>query len=144
MPWLDDGDAVTERDLLAAEDLAGTKIAAGDVMFVRTGYGARRPSSESNLPGLTSECLALIRDREPAVIATDSGTDAFPSGYDELEAPVHAVCLVAMGVWIIDNCELEMLSATAESVGRSEFLVTIAPLRLKGSTGCPVNPIALY
>ena len=142
--WLDDGDAVTSQDLIAAEKLSGTEVAPGDILLVRTGYGARRPSIRSDLPGLTAECLPFIRDREPAIVGTDCGTDAVPSGYDQLQSPVHAVCLVAMGVWVIDNCELELLSRTAESLGRSHFFISIAPLRLKSSTGSPVNPIVVY
>jgi kynurenine formamidase len=141
---LDDGEGVTPDDLEAAESRAGTRVTQGDVMFVRTGYGARRPSGNSNLPGLTPECLPFIRDREPAVVATDTGTDVFPPRFEDLEAPVHAVCLVAMGVWIIDNCELEALHEMAEQTQRRAFLVAISPLRLRSSTGCPVNPIAIY
>ena len=54
------------------------------------------------------------------------------------------VCLVAMGLWLIDNANLEGLARTAARLDRWEFLVTIAPLRLKGVTGSPVNPIAVF
>src|ERR1700683_1636842 len=42
--WLEDGDAATEADLIAAEQMAGVTVSAGDLLFVRTGYGARRPT----------------------------------------------------------------------------------------------------
>ena len=56
----------------------------------------------------------------------------------------HVVCLVAMGLWLIDNANLEDLARTADRLNRWEFLLTIAPLRLKGVTGSPVNPIAVF
>jgi hypothetical protein len=54
------------------------------------------------------------------------------------------VCLVAMGLWLIDNANLEDLAQTAARLGRWEFLLTVAPLRLKNVTGSPVNPIAVF
>ena len=49
-----------------------------------------------------------------------------------------------MGLWHIDNCDLEELGATVERLGRSAFHLSLAPLRWIGATGCPVNPIALF
>lgn len=61
------------------------------------------------------------------------------------EAPsVPVVRLVAMGLWLIDNANLEDLARAAARLGRWEFLLTIALLRLKGVTGSPVNPIAVF
>ena len=56
----------------------------------------------------------------------------------------HVVCLVAMGLWLIDNANLEDLARACAERGRWEFLLAIAPLRLKSVTGSPVNPIALF
>jgi kynurenine formamidase len=139
-----DAAGITPGDLLLAERHGGVEIGEGDIVFVRTGYGARRPGRTAHLPGLTAACLSLIHERQPAVIATDTGTDAYPSGYDDIAAPVHAVCLVAMGIWIVDNCDLEPLATTAASLARYSFLCAIEPLRLKNSTGCPVNPVVVF
>jgi hypothetical protein len=56
----------------------------------------------------------------------------------------HVVSLVAMGLWLIDNANLEELAQTAGRLNRWEFLMTVAPLRLKNVTGSPVNPIAVF
>ena len=56
----------------------------------------------------------------------------------------HVVCLVAMGLWLIDNANLEDLARACAERGRWEFLLAVAPLRLKNVTGSPVNPIALF
>jgi hypothetical protein len=56
----------------------------------------------------------------------------------------HVVCLVAMGLWLIDNANLEELAQAAARLNRWEFLMTVAPLRLKNVTGSPVNPIAVF
>ena len=58
--------------------------------------------------------------------------------------PVHQVAITAMGVWIIDNANLEELAEACANRNRWEFLITVNPLRLEGATGCPVNPIAIF
>jgi hypothetical protein len=52
--------------------------------------------------------------------------------------------MVAMGLCLIDNCDLEELAATCARLSRYEFLFTLAPLRLTGGTGSPANPLATF
>jgi hypothetical protein len=61
-----------------------------------------------------------------------------------MRSPVHAIGIVAMGLWLLDNCDLEELASTCERLGRFEFQLQLAPLRIAGGTGSPVNPIALF
>jgi kynurenine formamidase len=49
-----------------------------------------------------------------------------------------------MGMWIIDNANLEELSETCKEKNRWEFMINIGPLRIVGGTGSPVNPIAIF
>jgi hypothetical protein len=49
-----------------------------------------------------------------------------------------------MGLWLIDNCQLEVLAAACERYGRWEFQFVLAPIRFQGVTGSPVNPIAVF
>ena len=58
--------------------------------------------------------------------------------------PVHQVGITAMGLWILDNPDLEELSEVCKSRNRWEFLISINPLRLYNTTGSPVNPIAIF
>jgi len=147
--WLAGAAEVTSADLDAAERLAQTRCQPGDVILVRTGYGARRLQADDvaapGLPGLGPDCLPWIRERDIAVLGTDTGTDPSPNRFaGRLLAPVHLVCLVAMGMWIIDNCDLEEAAAMAAQLGQYSFLFTAAPLRLKNSTGSPLNPVAVF
>ncbi len=57
---------------------------------------------------------------------------------------VHQLCLIAMGMWILDNCDFEAVSAAAKERQRWEFLLTAAPLAVPGGTGSPANPIATF
>ena len=56
--------------------------------------------------------------------------------------PVHQIGITAIGLHLIDNMALGSLSAACGDRGRADFLFTMAPLRIEGGTGCPVNPIA--
>jgi hypothetical protein len=58
--------------------------------------------------------------------------------------PVHAVSLVAMGLWLLDNCDLEMCATTAAEFGQWVFHLAVAPVRFAGTSGSPVNPIATF
>jgi hypothetical protein len=57
--------------------------------------------------------------------------------------PIHALALASMGMLVIDNLGLEDLAIACTREKRWEFLVVIAPLRVVGGTGSPVNPIAV-
>ena len=58
--------------------------------------------------------------------------------------PVHFIGIVAMGLHLIDNCDLEALAETCERLNRWEFFLSIQPLRLEGGTGSAVNPVAVF
>jgi hypothetical protein len=49
-----------------------------------------------------------------------------------------------MGLWILDNANLEDVAAACRARNRWEFMVTIGPLPLHNTTGSPVNPIAVF
>jgi kynurenine formamidase len=48
-----------------------------------------------------------------------------------------------MGVHLLDYLHLRKLAAVCEEVRRWEFLFVAAPLRIRGGTGSPLNPIAI-
>jgi kynurenine formamidase len=154
---LEPGHPITPDELDRAATRQSVEMQPGDILMVRTGYGARRQSSgpwpygvggesdadQPHLPGLGPACLPWMRENDVAVVGTDTGTDARPSAYSFV-APFHIVAMVAIGIWIIDNFELENLAQTCARLSRWEFLMTIAPVRLRNSTGAPVNPVAIF
>ena len=71
-------------------------------------------------------------------------SDVLPSRVPGAELPVHTVALVAMGLHLLDNLDLEALATACAEEGRWEFLLTVAPLVLRRGTASPVNPIALF
>lgn len=146
-PWLEPGEGVMPEDLEACEQKAGLRVEPGDILLVRTGHSAAlaagKLSGDWSAPGLHASCLPFLHERGVALLASDAPTDVAPSGYEQVIIPVHQVGLVAMGLWLLDNADLEELSTTCQELRRWEFLFTLAPLRLEGATGSPLNPIAL-
>jgi kynurenine formamidase len=147
--WLDPSEGVFPEDLEAAEEAAGVTVGPGDVLFCRFGAVAMRnalgPSKEvfARRPGLHAACCPWLHERQVAALGSDSAQDLFPSGYTAVRAPLHQVGIVAMGLTLIDNCDLEALGQACAETGRAEFLVSIGTLRIEHGTGSPVNPIAV-
>ena len=57
---------------------------------------------------------------------------------------IHQIALAFMGMPFLDATDLEPLSAACAELGRYEFLLTVAPLRIRGGTGSAVNPICYF
>lgn len=148
VPWLQPDDGVYERDLIAAEIRQGIRVESGDCIFVYTGLQKREsvegPERLDHRVGIMPDALRWMHKREIAVYSGDC-VDAFPNPYGPRYALYfHAIALAAMGLILLDIPALEPLVELCTELGRTEFLLTMAPLRLKGGTGCPVNPIALF
>jgi len=149
VPYLKGPKPVYAEDLESWEKKSGVKIGSGDAVLIRTGRWARRAAEGSwdigtNSAGLHASCLPWLKERDIAVLGSDLATDVMPSGINGVAMPVHQVAIVAMGVPILDNCDLEELSKTAARLKRWEFQLTVAPLAVEGGTGSPVNPIASF
>ena len=154
VPWLDAGYTITPDDLRAAEQRQNVSVEASDVLLVHTGHFARlashgpdRPKGVNTAqPGLGAACLPFLHERDVAVLGSDGIQDVQPSGFDamDLYMPIHAVTLVAMGLWLIDNVELTELAATCAAKQRWEFFFSMLPWRLVGVTSSATNPIAMF
>jgi len=79
-----------------------------------------------------------------AFLGSDAALDVVPSGIDGVRLPVHQLTIVAMGVDLFDNQDLEAVAETAARLNRWEFLVVAAPLAVEGGTGSPVNVLAIF
>lgn len=143
-------DHIYPEDLEAAERAAGIRCEPGDVLLVRTGEGGARRAEKreynANKPrsGYQAACLPWLHERGIAMIGSDVAQDPTPSGYRNVVMPIHLVGIVAMGLWLIDNCQLEDLAAACAERDRWEFQFVLAPIRFQGVTGSPVNPLAIF
>lgn len=67
-----------------------------------------------------------------------------PSRVEGQSQPIHVLSIVAMGMPIFDNLDLELVGAEAAKRKRWEFLVTASPAAVPGATGSVLNPIATF
>ncbi|MCX3286712.1 cyclase family protein [Streptomyces sp. NEAU-H22] len=146
---LDGGYAVMPEDLDAAEELAGTRVRAGDIVLVRTGQiqaclAGDRHAYAYPSPGLSIRTPEWFHARDVAAVANDTLTfEVFPPEVENLWLPVHALDLVEMGMPQGQNWNLEKLSTACGETGRFAFLLTATPEPFSGATGSPVAPVAV-
>lgn len=62
---------------------------------------------------------------------------------DGVDFPVHVLAINALGLHLLDYLQFHDLLWACQEAGRWSFLCAVAPLRLPGGTGSPVNPIAV-
>jgi kynurenine formamidase len=147
--YLEPGTPLYPEDLQAWEQKMGIRLTAGDAVFIRTGRWARRAEKgpwdvSTKSAGLHASCATWLKRRDVALLGSDAASDVLPSGIEGVSHPIHQLALIALGVNIFDNCDLEALSEAAAKRGRWEFLLTAAPIPLTGGTGSPLNPIATF
>jgi kynurenine formamidase len=149
VPYLPGRRGILPEELEAWEKKTGVKVGAGDAIFIRTGRWAREAAHgvwdyAADSAGLDASCLQWLHNRDVAILASDLASDVMPSGIAGVTMPIHFGALNAMGVPILDNCDLEQLSQETAKRSRWGFLMTAAPLAVDGGTGSPINPIATF
>jgi len=142
--YLDPGTPIYVEDLEAWERQVGIRVQAGDVLFIRTGRWATPAGAGQGSAGLHASVAPWLKQRDIAMLGGDYANDVTPSGVDGIAVPIHQLTLVAMGVRLFDNMDLEALAEEAARQQRWEFLLTAAPLAIEGGTGSPMNPIATF
>ena len=155
------GQLVTAKDIeamLKAQGLAKRGILAGDVVYIRTGWGDhwKDPDTEkfyyTKAPGLSYDAARYVGDRRIVAVALDtpfvdpvnegqlqgkSGPAAgTPAG---LPFAVHHHMLTQMGIHHIENARLGEMAR--DKVWTS--CTMILPALEKGNAGAAVRPLAI-
>jgi kynurenine formamidase len=135
---------ITPADLTGALQRQRVEIGAGDVVLVHTGWGSLWMKDNARFiasaPGIGVAAAELLVKEEVVLVGSDNwGVEVMPNPNPDLSAPVHQLLLARNGIYIHENLATETLAR--DNV--YEFAYVFAPLRLKGATGSPGNPIAL-
>ena len=149
VPWLDPGEQVGIDELAAAERHQRVQVGPGDILLVRTGHPRRLAevgpwNTTQAKAGLHPGAATLLTERRIAALGSDTNSDSAPSTTEGVPFPIHVLAVNAMGLHLLDYLQFEELAAVCEHAGRWEFLCVVAPLRIPGGTGSPVNPIAIF
>jgi kynurenine formamidase len=147
--WIEPGGHVFREDLEAAEREQGVRVKTGDILLVRTGHTRRQSELEpwdtgKAKAGLHPTTASFLADRQVAALGSDGNNDTAPSTTEGVGFPMHVLAINAMGVHLFDYLQFEDVARHCEAVGRWEFLLVAAPLRIVGGTGSPINPTAIF
>ena len=145
------------KDIIKKEGIA--EPGEGDCVFVYTGHGdmwgmsdwaklsddekaARRKQFTSGEPGFGISACNYMASKKIVLTGGDtSANDAQPSGEQEGYAvPCHTELQTRRGIWNIENLDLSKLSQNKVY----EFAFVWSPLKIKGATGSPGNPVAIW
>jgi kynurenine formamidase len=146
VPSLESGARVYRADIEAWEKQAGVKVGAGDALLVRTGRWARRAKlgPAGGAAGLDASFLPFLKDRDVSLFGSDTAHE-LPNNIPGLNVTViHKFAVVARGMNLFDNLDLEAAAETAARLKRWEFLFMASPIRVPKGTGSPINPIAVF
>lgn len=119
----------------------GVDVRAGDSVLFRMGYDtiAHDNDEYTRLPLPGPDGAVARRLVELGVVSTGSDTMPFEAAPGPVNMAGHVELLVKGGVFIYEMLDLRELASS----GARKFLFVAAPLRLRGGTGSPINPLAV-
>lgn len=142
---LDKGYEITADDLKGALAKEGVGLREGDALIIHTGWGSHWKKNNalfnSGAPGIGLAAGRWLVEQKIVLVAADTaGVEVAPN--PELpgdEAVVHQVLLTRNGIYILENLDTSELARDKVY----EFAFIFSPLKLKGATGSPGNPLAV-
>jgi len=139
------GEAITAADLKTTLKAQGSHIQRGDCVLIRTGHSklwmVDNEMYATNEPGLDLGAALWLIEQEIAHLGADNwGIEVDPPIEDNGERiRVHQELIIKHGICLQENLNLEALAADKVY----EFAYISSPLRIRGATGSPGNPIAV-
>ena len=150
---------ITDKDIENMVKRQGiAPIGEGDCVFLYTGWGnvwhprewdsydageksARIAKFNSGEPGFGGSACRYLADRKIVLTGADTwATEAVPGEDAKKPFECHIQLQTRRGIWNLENLDLTQLVNDKAY----EFLFVWAPLKVKGATGSPGNPIAIY
>ncbi|WP_417726406.1 cyclase family protein [Roseovarius sp.] len=146
-------------DLMSVLDEQGAQIEPGDFLCLYTGFADlilsmnKKPDGDvlarscSVLDGRDDKLLNWITDSGVVAICADNfAVEAYPARTPEGNSfpalPLHNLCLFKQGIHLGELWYFAELAAFLREHKRSAFFLTAPPLRLPGSVGSPLTPVA--
>ena len=124
------------RNTLAKQGMKESDIEPGDALLFNLGWWRIWPDPKTTAGSpayVSTEVIEWIISKKPSMVGSDSNLDG-------PESKVHSEITMKNGIF---NLEL-MDFSTFHSEKVYKFLFVFTPLRLKGATGSPGRPIAIY
>ena len=140
---LEAGRVITVADLERALGRTAVELRPGDAVLIRTGwlsrFDERDPTWYDGEPGVDVESASWLADQGVVLVGADNfAVEVVPAASGD-PVPVHLALLQERGVYLLELVDLEPLVAA----GAWTFTFILAPLRITGGVGSPVNPLAI-
>ena len=138
------GTVITVQDLQDALERQNVDLSEGDVVLIHTGHGmlwmVDNDEYNRGAPGIGMEAALWLANKKIVMTGADTWpVEVIPSEDPELAFPVHQELIARRGIYNIENLDLSELAADEVY----EFAFMFAPVKFKGATGSPGNPIAI-
>lgn len=135
---------ITVDDLKGALRSERVSVRAGDAVLIHTGWGSLWMKDnalfQSGEPGIGVPAAQYLIDQKIVLVGADTwATERWPLDEPDVWFPVHQLLLTKSGVYNLENLDTTELARDMVF----EFAFIYAPLKLKGATGSPGNPIAI-
>ena len=145
--WVDPGEPVGGDDIDRALAATGTMFEPGDALLLSMGRdrfeaaGHQMAPSRGDVvnPGVGRSGAEWIADHDVSILCWDFLDSNHPS------QPLACVHLLtwAIGLVLVDNCDLSGAVVSARATGRATGQLAVAPLAVPGGTGSLVHPTLL-
>jgi kynurenine formamidase len=139
------GFEITGKHLEDTARAHGVRLARGDSVLIRTGWGqyfakdnARYLGEKSPGPGV--DAGRWLAAQGVRLTGADTATyEVRPAVSGKELFPVHMLMIADHGIYLVENANLEDLGAARVHL----FLLVVPPLRLRGASGSPLRMLAL-
>lgn len=140
------GEEISAQQIKDALAKQGTAMPGeGDVALFHTGWGdlwmVDNEKYNSGVPGIGVEAAQMLMDAGVVIVGSDTWpVEVVPNPDPKLAFPVHTMVLPQHGAYIHENLATERLA----EAGVYEFAYIFTPVAIKGATGSPGAPLAVY
>jgi kynurenine formamidase len=136
--------SIQADEMMACAQSQQVQVHAGDVLLIRTGYGAFWNDETQYLEaaGMAKSATLWAAEQGVTAVGADNMTWDVPDERDPETGTTlfgHLYLLPQKGVYIMENLNLEELAAARCHT----FAFVGIPLKLNGATGSPIRPLAL-
>ena len=146
-PCWDSGQEILLDDVTDALDRQGLSeadITKGDAVFFNTGWGnlwmVDNNRFNAGEPGIGDEVAQWLADKGVVLVGADTwAVEVIPRSDTQVFA-VHQFLIRDKGIFLFENLVFDELIAEGIYV----FMYMFTPVPIKGATGSPGSPIALY
>jgi len=144
VPMLAGGYEITVADLEGALRRENTTVRTGDAVLFHTGWGSLwmkdNDKFNQSAPGIGLAAAQYLVEHEIVMAGSDTwAVEVVPNPDASIAFAVHQLLIPRNGIYIFENLATEVLARD----NAYEFAFFFAPLRLKGATGSPGNPLAI-